>query len=42
MFDDACEAVDWDKNRRLINDYYKCLRTGIPTESHQFNSTEPL
>lgn len=41
-FDDAYEVVGWYEKRWVIEEYHKCLKTGMNIESFQFTSTERL
>ena len=41
-FEDAYEVVDWYEKRWIIEEYHKCLKTGMNIESYQFTSTARL
>jgi hypothetical protein len=41
-FEDAHEVVGWYEKRWIIEEYHKCLKTGMNIESYQFTSTSRL
>jgi hypothetical protein len=41
-FDEAYEVVGWYERRWIIEEYHKCLKTGMSIESFQFTSTQRL
>ncbi|MFT5301287.1 MAG: hypothetical protein ACI814_002090 [Mariniblastus sp.] len=41
-FDDAYQVVEWYEARWVIEEYHKCLKTGMNIEDYQFTSTKRL
>ncbi len=41
-FDDAYEVVGWYEKRWIVEEYHKCLKTGMNIENYQFTSSERL
>ena len=41
-FEDAYEVVGWYEKRWVVEEYHKCLKTGMSIESFQFTSTDRL
>lgn len=41
-FEDAYEVVGWYEKRWIIEEYHKCLKTGMNIESYQFTCTSRL
>jgi Transposase DNA-binding len=41
-FEDAWQVVGWYETRWVIEEYHKCLKTGMQIESYQFTDTERL
>ena len=41
-FEDAYEVVGWYEKRWIVEEYHKCLKTGMNIESYQFTSTSRL
>lgn len=41
-FDDAYEVVGWYEKRWVIEEYHKCLKTGMSIEGYQFTSSDRL
>jgi len=41
-FDDAYEVTGWYEKRWVIEEYHKCLKTGMSIESYQFTDTARL
>lgn len=41
-FEDAYEVVGWYEKRWVIEEYHKCLKTGMNIESYQFTDTDRL
>jgi hypothetical protein len=41
-FNDAYEVVGWYEKRWVIEEYHKCLKTGMNIESYQFTDTDRL
>jgi len=41
-FEDAYQVVGWYETRWVIEEYHKCLKTGMSIESYQFTSTKRL
>lgn len=41
-FDDAYEVVGWYEKRWTIEEYHKCLKTGMSIQDYQFNDTDRL
>jgi len=41
-FDDAYEVVGWYEKRWVVEEYHKCLKTGMSIESYQFTDTDRL
>lgn len=41
-FEDAWQVVGWYEMRWVIEEYHKCLKTGMQIESYQFTNTERL
>jgi len=41
-FEDAWQVVGWYETRWVIEEYHKCLKTGMKIESYQFTDTDRL
>lgn len=41
-FDDAWQVVEWYEARWVIEEYHKCLKTGMQIEGYQFTDTDRL
>lgn len=41
-FEDACEVVGWYEKRWVVEEYHKCLKTGMSIEGYQFTDTDRL
>lgn len=41
-FEDAYEVASWYETRWVIEEYHKCLKTGMSIESYQFTDTDRL
>lgn len=41
-FEDAWQVVQWYETRWVIEEYHKCLKTGMQIESYQFTDTDRL
>ena len=41
-FEDAYEVVGWYEKRWVVEEYHKCLKTGMSIEGYQFTSTDRL
>jgi hypothetical protein len=41
-FDDAYEVVGWYEKRWVVEEYHKCLKTGMSIEGYQFTDTDRL
>lgn len=41
-FDDAWQVVEWYEARWVIEEYHKCLKTGMQIEGYQFTHTDRL
>lgn len=41
-FEDAWQVVEWYEARWVIEEYHKCLKTGMKIESYQFTDTDRL
>lgn len=41
-FEDACQVTSWYKARWTIEEYHKCLKTGMSIEGYQFTDTKRL
>jgi hypothetical protein len=41
-FEDAYEVVGWYEKRWVVEEYHKCMKTGMSIESYQFTDTDRL
>lgn len=41
-FDDVWQVVEWYEARWVIEEYHKCLKTGMQIESYQFTHTDRI
>lgn len=41
-FEDAYEVVGWYERRWVVEEYHKCLKTGMSIENYQFTDTDRL
>lgn len=41
-FEDAWQVAEWYETRWVIEEYHKCLKTGMKIESYQFTDTDRL